>query len=374
MGLYGQWLLIENLKPLKRYLRAQRAEGKSEKTRETVEHTVTHFLTWCGYRKVETFTDEDVYDWIDYIDTRTYVKKGVTCECSKATICKEKTIIKKFLASVKEELGATIKLKAPKNELPEIFNEEEVNKLVNAATTPRDKMAIAVAYESGARRGELLSCRLRHVTFDEFGAVLSLPVSKTKPRKVRLVWSASFLRQWLDCHPLRDNKEAFLFCSLHKPHGVITTSGLHYQLKIIAERAGIDKDRAYLHNLRHSRATHLSNHLTESQLKVQFGWTPSSTVTGVYVHLSGADADRAILKMHGLVTDPDKKLDIIKCPRCKEIQDSKTLYCWKCGYPLHDDGVKILEKESDEFEMMFLKLTAEYPELLKSLDKYKKND
>lgn len=367
----GEWITLENLKVLKKYLRSLRAEGKADKTRDTAQHVIEKFLCWCGNRHVDRFIDEDVYDWIDYISCRTYTRKGVTVNCSNATTCKEKTVVKKFLAFVREDLGAVIKLKAPKNELPDIFTQEEIEKLINAAMTPRDKALISVAYESGARRGELLSCRIKNVTWDEFGAIVTLPKSKTKTRRVRLIWAASFLRQFLDCHPLKDNREAFLFCSLHKPYGVISSTGLHYQLKIIAERAGIPAEKAYLHNLRHSRATHLSEHLTEAQLKEMFGWTQSSTVTGVYVHLAAKDIDRALLAMHGMAKEPDKKLNVNRCGRCKEINNDSALYCFKCGYPLKEEGLRQLEKETDDFESEFAQLLSKYPNLIENLAKYK---
>lgn len=241
----GNWILIENLKPLKQYLRKLRAESKADRTRSTAQHSIEKFLVWCGTRKLSNFTPDDVYDWIDYIDSCTYTHKGKETACSDATICKEKTIVKKFLATNKEELGAVIKLKAPKYEEPEIFSREEIEKLINVCITLRDKALVAVLYESGARRGELLSCRIRHVTFDEYGALVSLPKSKTTPRRVRLIWAASYLKQFIDSHPLKNDREAFLFCSLHKPYGVISSSGLHYQLKVIAERAHIPIERVY---------------------------------------------------------------------------------------------------------------------------------
>lgn len=316
------------------YKRKLKAESLSERTRATAEHSITHFLNWCGDRNLSTFTQDDVFDFIDFVDERTFIRKGATCKLSPATIVKEKTIVKKFLTFINPELGNVIKLKAPKNELPDILTQEEVEKLIDVSLTPRDKALIAVFYESGARRGELLSLKLKHVAFDEYGAVITLPKSKTKTRRIRIIYAASYLRQFMDCHPLKDNREAFLFCSLHSPYGAISSSGLHYQLRCIAERANIPIEKVFPHNFRHSRATHLSEHLTEAQLKELFGWTPGSNMTAVYVHLAAKDIDRAILQMHGLAKETEKKLTVNKCPRCKEINPYSVLYCGKCGLPL----------------------------------------
>jgi integrase len=55
--------------------------------------------------------------------------------------------------------------------LPEdLLTREEALKLVKATEHPRDKAYVSVADESGARPGEVLSMRVRSVTFDEYGA------------------------------------------------------------------------------------------------------------------------------------------------------------------------------------------------------------
>lgn len=358
----------ENSDYLKNYLRKCKADGLGERTRFTAENNLVHFLEWCGDRKLEKFSQDDVYDFIDYIEARTYLKKGVKTKLSPSTIAKEKTVVKKFLAYIKPELGAVIKLKALKHELPDILTPEEIEELIKAGITPRDKAIVATFYESGARKGELLSVRLKHVLFDEYGAVVSLPTSKTKPRRVRLIFAASYLRQFIDCHPLKDNREAFLFCSLHSPYGVISNSGLHYQLRILAERAGIPIEKVHPHNFRHSRATHLSEHLTEAQLKEMFGWTQGSKMTATYVHLAAKDIDRAILQLHGLAKEPEKKLTINKCPRCKEINPSSVLYCGKCGLPLTETADNKLKESTAETQLSTFEILRDDPELAKHLE------
>jgi hypothetical protein len=87
---------------LKQYLRKLRAEGKADRTRSTAQHSIEKFLIWCGNRKIANFTPDDVYDWIDYISSRKYKRKGEDIECYDATICKEKTIIKKFMEHEKQ--------------------------------------------------------------------------------------------------------------------------------------------------------------------------------------------------------------------------------------------------------------------------------
>ena len=53
----------------------------------------------------------------------------------------------------------------------ELLTEEEVKRLAEAAENPRDRDFILTLYESGCRVGELISLRLKHVQFDNYGAV-----------------------------------------------------------------------------------------------------------------------------------------------------------------------------------------------------------
>jgi site-specific recombinase XerD len=74
------------------------------------------------------------------------------------------------------------------------------------------------------------------------------------------------------------------------------------------KKAGLNK-RVYTHLLRHTRATELASILTEAQMKELLGWTQSSDMPSVYVHLSGRDVDSAFLKAHGIIPSSEEKED-----------------------------------------------------------------
>jgi len=59
----------------------------------------------------------------------------------------------------------------------------------------RDGAILATFYESWARRGELLEVRLKHVTFDEKGAILNIQRGKTGNHRIRLDLAFPYLRQ-----------------------------------------------------------------------------------------------------------------------------------------------------------------------------------
>ena len=89
--------------------------------------------------------------------------------------------------------------------LPEaLITGEELNKLAQAAENLRDAAFVLLDYESGGRIGEILSCLIKHVTFDKYGAIL-LVDGKTGPRRIRLIACVPALAQWLSIHPFRND-------------------------------------------------------------------------------------------------------------------------------------------------------------------------
>jgi len=220
----------------------------------------------------------------------------------------------------------------------EILTEEEVERLVISAYSIRDKAFILVLYESGCRIGELLSLSLKNVQFDEYGAKLIVD-GKTGMRRVRIIFSAPKLALWIDNHPLRENPDAPLWItqSMNRRNKQLMYSSAKSMLKKVAKRSGIRK-RIYPHLFRHSRATHLANHLTESQLKHHLGWVQASKMASIYVHLSGRDVDQAFLNLQGIKSDIaiDKpKITLQVCSRCEYKNSPTSKFCNKCGSPLN---------------------------------------
>ena len=94
---------------------------------------------------------------------------------------------------------------SPKNSnhtLPdELLNENDVEKMINAADHPRDKAFIAVIYESGCRIGEILSLQMKNVSFDEQTGCKIIVDGKTGMRRIWLFASAPYLVKWVNIHP-----------------------------------------------------------------------------------------------------------------------------------------------------------------------------
>lgn len=231
-------------------------------------------------------------------------------------------------------------LKKSNEKLPEeLLTEDEVKNIIRGADTVRDKALIAVLYESGTRISELGLLKIKQVQFDNKGAMININ-GKTGSRRVRLIVSAPYLQDWISSHPFNADNDSPVWISREnkKP---LSYERISYIIKKSSKKVGITK-RVNPHNFRHSRATHLARYLTEAQMKQFFGWTQSSDMASIYVHLSSRDVEDTLLKMYGLEEkeEEQKKTSLIKCLRCNTIPKITDKFCPRCGLVLDEEEAK----------------------------------
>lgn len=241
----------------------------------------------------------------------------------------------------------------------ELLTPVEISRLIDYALNPRDKAIIAFIYESGARRGELLNIKLKHLVPHENGYRIALE-GKTGKRRILIVNSSMYIHQWVATHPARDNPDAPLFCTLRDGMKVISVGYLERLLQKAAKRAGITK-RVNPHSFRHAQATELAKDFTDSQMRTYLGWSGSSSMPSIYVHLRGEDLDAHILQKNGIsIEKRDTRLKPTECPRCHHVIPNGIQYCGFCGLPLTFQATDENEKALDA---LMAKL-RENPEIL----------
>lgn len=376
----------ENLELMHKFMRKNKHSGLKVTTLAIDYQVLQLFSRWCD-KPIHALIEDDIYDFLDYLDEYTYIRSGKAYNYSKSSITTFKRILSKFFnTSGFPELGQVLKEKGSKKLEPkdrkDLLNKQEIEKLIDTAQIPRDKAVIATLYESGCRRGELLSCRIKDVTFNENGCKLTFPQGKTGKRTVQLVYASSFLRQWVEVHPCKlsngqTDQEAPLWVGMYRgknrEFNKLTDQALFIQLKKIAKNAGITK-RVSPHCFRHARASDLAEHLTEQQLKQYLGWTQSSNMCAVYVH--DPDTDNAILKMNGIEIEGTyvDGLKVGKCPRCKTLNPEKAQYCGTCGMPLSQQLAECISTETAAFSKEAFSVMIKDPDLQKLLKDALKSD
>lgn len=252
----------------------------------------------------------------------------------------------------------------------ELLSEEEVKKIIRACGTVRDKALISSLAESGGRVSEIGMMKVKHISFEKHGARLSIS-GKTGARKILVISSAPYLKEWLNLHPGNDDPNSYLWCGSNG--NVLCYNRITAILKQAAKRAGINK-RIHPHLLRHSRATQLASIMSEAALKQYLGWTQGSKMAAVYVHMSGKDTDAAILQANGVEIEKKPKeqcLQPVSCQRCGTINETTNRFCKMCSMPLYEDEVKMtLEKESKQMQVaQIMGVLLKDPEVLQLLAK-----
>lgn len=158
--------------------------------------------------------------------------------------------------------------------LPEdLISREELEFLISCARTREKKALLAFLYDSAIRPREFLMLEKKHIVLDGPGMFVMIPDAKTPARTIYLVES----RKWL--------KDI--------PFGKLTYAGMASFFKRMQRHSG---KRFYPYILRHSRITELSKTWSDSMLKKFAGWTQSSPMPQVYVHLSNNDLRETMLR------------------------------------------------------------------------------
>lgn len=198
----------------------------------------------------------------------------------------------------------------------------------------RDSAIVATLWETAFRNGEFLSLRIGDIEYPDFGFRLTNKLSKTWSRTIPIALTAGYLARWLKVHPLGDDPGAPLWPSLSKSgYGVkIDRNATLGNIVSRAARLGGVRKRVYPHKFRHSRLTDLVRMgMREGALRKYAGWSPTSNMPSVYVHLSGIDVEMAALRASGVKMEPEKPLLEIKtCPKCGFSNIPDVIRCERC--------------------------------------------
>jgi len=253
----------------------------------------------------------------------------------------------------------------------DILSREEILKIVNAATHPRDKALILTCFDTNTRCSEILTPRIRDLDLKE--GELNIYIHKTKMHDIRfLTFSAPALATWLNCHPDKNNPEAPLFVSIGpNSYGkALKHHGFDQALKKAARRAGIleteeekksgkqtgKRKRLWVHLLRHSRTSDLFDKgFTLPEVRDLGGWKSASSIPiDVYSHTKKSMLKKKQRIKEGLdvAEDEDKKnfLEPKKClnPDCGAVNEPGAKVCKDCRSYL--DIKDVMEDKKAEVE------------------------
>jgi len=259
------------------------------------------------------------------------------------------------------------------NKLPkDMLTEEDISKMLDVASNPRDRALISLLWETGARIGELYDVEIGDFEDHEHGLKIVIN-GKTGYRRLPLISSVPEVRAWINSHPKREEKDAPIWVNIGTTNNGQKSEyrTLLKALKSTAKKAGLEKTVNPYH-FRHSRATYLANRFTEAQMNEWFGWVQGSNQPQRYVHLSGRDMDRSYAKKHGIEDEETNEVSTLApkdCPRCGNSVPPDAKFCYKCGMALSLDATLEIEEKEKEISSEFTYKMKENPEYLEKFEK-----
>jgi integrase/recombinase XerD len=293
----------------------------------------TSYMIKKALKDAESDIRKPVEDF-DSNDVLTHIEKLQERKCIESTINLQKSKLKQFFRYCYDEtddikyqkLIKTLKAKQIKGESVkpyDILTPEEVKRLINVASTERDKCLIAVLFESGMRIGELDALMNSMIQMEEQRQEVTFNIPnvegcKTGERTIMCLEIYGYVRDWLKCN----TSEFFM---------PISKNAMRVRLKSIFERAGITKP-ANPHNFRHSAITHAVNiGMQQNVICMRYWGVPNSAMLAVYIHLNEQMTSQGYRNAMGMGDNGIKIINplAVRCVECGKLIETGNL-CKQC--------------------------------------------
>lgn len=226
-----------------------------------------------------------------------------------------------------------------KNRTPEsMLTKDEVNAIIHACVTSRDRALVALLYDGSNRPSEALRLNWGDLHFDEHGAWFETTGKTGRPRHIRLTISVPYLSAWKADYPGVPEGAAPVFVTLRGGIRRFSGQGVYMMIQGLRERTGIKHLTPYV--FRPSRITHDVQDGYETAYVSLKNWgTLKTPMLDLYANVSGDYLDGVALEKAGIATPEEKPKGIpLKprtCPRCDAVNGSAAAYCSVCAMPLN---------------------------------------
>ena len=268
--------------------------------------------------------------------------------------------IRKFFIWRDVDWGTEISIGPPvrrKHDPDEEISPDELERLLDACTNPRDRALIALLDDTGLRIGAILSFQIRHVSFDKRRSTLTINDSanvKGDDGPKALTWSRSYISNWLSEHPRPDDPDAALIHKLRgwdeNEHGALAQQYAGRIVTKIAERAGLDGERVMARLFRSTAVSRwIREDMNEQAIKHRTGWTKDSRMFSVYSRVTDEEMNDLVFDHYDI--DPEKQAErraLDKCPSCRSALQGHETFCPACAHPLTDTVASTVSDVDDD--------------------------
>ena len=268
------------------------------------EHTVKNYAV--DLRDFSNFLGEVEPDKIEYTHVRNFLAHLKERDFSQSSISRKLACLRSFFKYMAREQLLTTNpasnIATPKREkkLPEFLNQDEMNKLINAASDAtkagrRDRAIIETLYSTGMRVSELMCLNIGDLDF-----VSGTLKVQGKGKKERMVPVGNTAVRSVEAYMgdrMENDKQATSPLFLNKNGTRLTDRSVRRILIKYAKRAGITKDISP-HTIRHTFATHLLDRGADLRSVQDLLGHENLSTTQIYTHVTTKRLKDAYEKAH----------------------------------------------------------------------------
>ncbi|MGI8564801.1 MAG: tyrosine-type recombinase/integrase [Candidatus Dormibacter sp.] len=287
------------------YLADGRARGLSPKTiKDAYSYQLIHvLLPWCERNEIVEIAQLDNRA-LNRLTSELLEHGGKKQQqLSRFTVDTYIRNVNLFLSWCRRE-GLVGEVRAQPPKLPrrvvDVLSRQEVDRLEDTARSERDKVIVRLLADTGIRAGELVSLKEADLMENNRDRYIRVHGKGAKDRLVPLQPQLYRRLQRLARGRPAEVRHDFIFVTLIRQPGrgyeALTTNGLQQLIRILGERAGLQK-RVHPHLLRHSFATTMLNRGMDSiTLSRILGHASLVMIQRTYAHQTAGDLSESLLR------------------------------------------------------------------------------
>lgn len=235
---------------------------------------------------------------------------------------------------------------------------EEFEKILHYfSKDPKIQAYLTVSLESLARPQELLYVRIGDVElYDNYAKIYISEHGKEGVGLLQCIDSYPYLLKWFEIHPLKQDKQAFLFINTgYKNHcKQLKPININKMIRMACNHLNIQKPIT-CYSLKRNGVT-IRRLRGESDLEIQHAarWTSTKQLK-TYDLSSQDEAFKIALQKRGLLKADEKVQESMKtksCPFCNETVGFGEILCPKCRHLIDRNSILTEKKKDDEIRRL----------------------